>query len=63
VIIEDSPFSELVTNPESDERRESIGRVEDQLDRAIGYLVGRDFPMCRKSLVLALRELNSVEIV
>ena len=58
----ESPFQGLVDNPESDEVREKYGRIEDHLDTAIDALVHRNLLSVRRSLVRALRELNSQEI-
>jgi hypothetical protein len=48
---------------ESDERRELYGRVEDLLDRAIGYLVERNLYQVRRMVVKVFAELNSRELV
>ena len=55
-------FYHLLEEPESDEVRDQYGRVEDQLDRAIGHLVDRNLPRVRGAIVEALKALNSVEI-
>ena len=55
-------FYHLLEEPESDAVRIAYGRVEDQLDRAIGHLVERDLRLVRISLQEAIKALNSVEI-
>ena len=55
-------FYHLLEEPESDEVRNTYGRVEDQLDRAIGHLVDRNLKMVRVAIVEALKELNAVEV-
>lgn len=58
----DAPFLDLLLYPETDEDRESFGRLEEHLDKAIDFLVHRDLPSVRGCLVRALKELNSNEI-
>jgi hypothetical protein len=48
---------------EPDDVRELYGRVEDLLDRAIGYLVERNLYQVRRMVVKVFAELNSRELV